>query len=271
MNTPAFIAKEIERKNMITAVAESKDSPMAVLNQVIMKGDLSKLNDAEKMYYYNEVCKSLNLNPLTRPFDYLTLNGKLTLYARKDCTEQLRRINNISIKITSKEVMDDAFVVSVEASTPDGRVDSDMGAVSIKGLSGDAKINAMLKSITKAKRRVTLSISGLGLPDESELETIQRDTGATTGSITAKEAFGSVKLMKAKWSEIAAEINACNSNAELDKMFAKNKIDFANFKAIDEQLFENLCQLGQNRRDAIMEQEGERELDKQMDNQIGAA
>ena len=248
----------------------ANDSPMAVLNQVIMKGDLSKLNENERMFYYTEVCKSLNLNPLTRPFDYLTLNGKLTLYARKDCTEQLRRINNISIKVISKEIMDDAFVVTVEASTPEGRVDSDMGATTIDGLKGDAKINAMLKAITRAKRRVTLSISGLGLPDESELETMRPRITPTTGTLTAKEAYGSVKLMKEKFTEIASKINACNADEDLTKVFHAYKIDFNNFKAIDEMLFDNLCQLGQNRRDLIMAESADVELDKQMDDKIGA-
>ena len=42
----------------------------------------------------------------------------------------------------------------------------------IKGLAGDALVNAKLKAITKAKRRVTLSICGLGFLDETEIETI---------------------------------------------------------------------------------------------------
>jgi hypothetical protein len=261
---------------MNTPVAPVKESPMAVLNQVIMKGDLSKLTEDEKMYYYKQVCDSLKLNALTRPFDYLTLNGKLTLYARKDCTEQLRRINAISIRVISKEVIDDAFVVTVEASTPDGRVDSDMGATTIVGLKGDAKINAMLKAITKAKRRVTLSISGLGLPDESELETIPRDEGALTGTLTAKQAYGSTKLMKAKFEEIAKNINGAISDDELTLIFNDYKLDFANFKAIDETLYDNLCSLGENRsrliRDDAESQEvtvEEREMNEQMNRAIG--
>lgn len=262
---PPFIAKEV-----------AAESPMAVLNQVIMKGDLSKLNDNERMFYYTEVCKSLNLNPLTRPFDYLILNGRLTLYARKDCTEQLRRINNISIKVISKEVIDDAFIVTVEASTPGGRVDSDMGATTIAGLKGDAKINAMLKAITKAKRRVTLSISGLGLPDESELETIPKDERPTTGTLTAKQAYGSVKLMKAKFEEIAGKINNGTEEKELNKIGADYKLDFANLKAIDETLYDNLCQLWDNRVRLIRQEnesqeitEEEAAMDAQMDRVIG--
>jgi hypothetical protein len=40
-------------------------------------------------------------------------------------------------------------------------------------LKGDALANALMKPETKAKRRVTLSIAGLGWLDETELETIR--------------------------------------------------------------------------------------------------
>ncbi|MFM1889700.1 MAG: hypothetical protein RLZZ565_457, partial [Planctomycetota bacterium] len=60
------------------------------IEQVLISGDLSRLTAEQRNIYYKSVCDSLGLNPLTRPFDYITLNGKLTLYARKDCTDQLR-------------------------------------------------------------------------------------------------------------------------------------------------------------------------------------
>ena len=47
-----------------------------------------------------------------------------------------------------------------------------MGVVSIDKLSGEFRANAILKAITKAKRRVTLSVCGLGFLDETEVETL---------------------------------------------------------------------------------------------------
>jgi hypothetical protein len=44
--------------------------------------------------------------------------------------------------------------------------------VLIGKLQGEARANAVMKAITKAKRRVTLSICGLGLMDESEALTL---------------------------------------------------------------------------------------------------
>jgi hypothetical protein len=145
---------------------------MAVIEQVVLQGDLSKLNPEQRVMYYNNVCKSLGLNPFTRPFDYIQLNGKLTLYAKKDATEQLRKLNGISIEKLETKLVDDLYIVTATAKTKDGRMDSATGAVTIGHLKGDAKANALMKAETKAKRRVTLSISGMGWCDETEIETI---------------------------------------------------------------------------------------------------
>jgi hypothetical protein len=42
----------------------------------------------------------------------------------------------------------------------------------VKGLSGEALANALMKAETKAKRRATLSICGLGMLDETEVEDV---------------------------------------------------------------------------------------------------
>lgn len=143
-----------------------------IMESVLLKGDLSKLTAEERASYYNAVCKSVGLNPLTRPLEYITLQGKLTLYARRDCADQLRKINGISIQIVSRELSDGLLVVHARATDKTGRTDEDFGAVSFAGLKGDVAANAILKCITKAKRRVTLSISGMGFLDETEVETI---------------------------------------------------------------------------------------------------
>ncbi len=150
---------------------ELATASMASLEQVLIGGDLSKLNPQERVMYYKAVCESVGLNPLTKPFEYITLNGKLTLYARRDATDQLRQINKVSINILSREVVEDCYVVTARATTPI-RQDESIGAVSIVGLKGEARANAMMKAETKAKRRVTLSVCGLGMLDETEVDTI---------------------------------------------------------------------------------------------------
>lgn len=144
----------------------------AIVEKVVIEGDLSKLSPAERVGYYREVCASLGLNPLTKPFDYITLNNKLTLYAKKDAADQLRKRDSISVTGLDCQVISDVYVVKAQARTPDGRTDMATGAVSIKGLGGEALANAMLKAETKAKRRVTLSICGLGMLDETEVQDV---------------------------------------------------------------------------------------------------
>lgn len=142
----------------------------SAVESALVAGDLSKLSQSERISYYRSTCASLGLNPLTRPFDYITLNGKLTLYARKDATDQLRRLRGVSIGKPDITFQEDWIIVTVEAKDRDGRTDSDVGMVNRKDMRGDFG-NAVMKAVTKAKRRVTLSICGLGMLDETEVET----------------------------------------------------------------------------------------------------
>ena len=148
----------------------SKEQALA---KVILEGDLSKLKPDEKVMYYKQVCDSVGLNPLTQPLAFIRFQGKEVLYAGKNCTEQLRDLHGISLKIVDKQKIDDLYIVTAEATNRHGRSDSATGAVNLKGLSGDNLANAVMKAETKAKRRVTLSISGLGFLDESETDSIQ--------------------------------------------------------------------------------------------------
>lgn len=163
---------------MSQALQKQVEQPdQKVLEQVITRGDLTDLSPAQRVSYYNAVCQSLQLNPLTRPFDFLKLKGpdgktQVILYARKDATEQLRAGRKISIYKLESRIENDCIIVTAYGRTPEGREDIDEGVVYIKGLIGNDAANARLKAVTKAKRRVTLSICGLGFLDESEVDSI---------------------------------------------------------------------------------------------------
>jgi hypothetical protein len=146
------------------------------IEQTLIGGDLSKLTTEQRLAYYKQVCESLGLNYLTKPFDYINLNGKLTLYAKRDATDQLRSKKNVSIEITQRTQTADMYVVQARATMPDGRSDESLGAVTLTGLKGEALANAIMKAETKAKRRVTLSICGLGWLDETEVASITSET-----------------------------------------------------------------------------------------------
>lgn len=180
----AITKKTEERMSQELAVREQE---FAVIEQVVMAGDLSKLNAEQRVTYYRKVCEAQGLNPYSNPFAYLHLNGKLTLYAKKDCTEQLRKINGVSIEELDDKLIDDIYVVTAKARDKNGRVDQAKGAVVLAGLKGEQKANAIMKAETKAKRRVTLSICGMGWTDESEIDSIPNatpvDVDFTTGEI----------------------------------------------------------------------------------------
>jgi len=157
-----------------------------VIERVVIEGDLSRLTPADRIAYYRRVCESIGVNPFTKPFDYIVLNGKLTLYAKRDCTDQLRKLHDLSVTVVSRERIEDIYVVTARGTLPSGRVDESIGAVSLAGLKGDALANAIMKAETKAKRRVTLSIVGLGWLDETEIETIPGARPAQVDSETGE-------------------------------------------------------------------------------------
>ncbi len=176
-----------------TAVAVRQEqpslTPFEVIEKVITSGDLSKMSAPDRVAFYWRTCESLGLNPLTRPFEYIALNGKLTLYARKDATDQLRQLNGVSVTDVRREKDDELGLITVYARGRDrsGRQDEASGVVSVKGLSGEAMANAVMKAETKAKRRLTLSLVGLGFLDESEIDGAGDGTTVdpTTGEISA--------------------------------------------------------------------------------------
>lgn len=158
---------------MKSAVARSENSIAEAIESVLAEGDLSKLSSEECVIYYNKVCESLGLNPLTKPFEYMKFQGRKILYARKDCTDQLRRVYRVTVKILSTEIVDGIYIVRAQATMPDGRQDESIGALAVGNANGVDLANLYMKGETKAKRRVTLSICGLGMLDETEIETEQ--------------------------------------------------------------------------------------------------
>lgn len=166
----------------MNALATTSGDYAALVERVLVNGDLSKLTPAERLGYYKQVCESTGLNPLTKPFEYITLNGKMVLYALRGATDQLRSIHKISVVETSESEREGVLVITTKVQNADGRTDIARGAVHIGGLKGEVLANAILKAETKAKRRATLSICGLGLLDETEVETIP---GAVRGEAPA--------------------------------------------------------------------------------------
>ena len=178
-------ALQSETAIKITKIAEGfKVSPVEA---VMIGGDLAVLSSEQRFNYYLDVCRSLRLNPLTQPFGYISMDGEMKLYAKKDCAEQLRKLNGIGVTDMKREMDEASGILTVEVKGLDkwGKVDIASGSLFMKKVVWDNKIrkeypltgqdlaNAKMKCETKAKRRLALSMSGLSMPDESEVIDIQ--------------------------------------------------------------------------------------------------
>lgn len=154
------------------AVVKQEKLPGDLIASLVLKGDLSGLNSEQRVQYYNSMCERIGLDPATQPFKILNLSGKHVLYCDRSGAQQLNRLYHVSHAITAREKVEDVFSVYARAILPDGRYTESCGVVTIGNLKGDALANAMMKAETKAKRRATLDLLGLGMLDESEIETI---------------------------------------------------------------------------------------------------
>lgn len=158
--------------------------------QAALAGDLKRLTPEGRLKFYGAMCQSVGINPLTKPFEWLEFQGKLVLYANKGCAEQLRKLHGVSIEVVDRKVEFGCLIVRVKATSKDGRCDEGVGAVPFNERNAAEAAIAMMKCETKAKRRVTLSICGLGLLDESELDTMRENKSVVT-AINGEESAAS--------------------------------------------------------------------------------
>ncbi len=216
----------------MTQQNKNQDQQASIANQLILQGDLSKLSAGDKVRYYNGYCERMGLDPFTKPFDILRLNGKEVLYCTRSGTQQLNKLHKVSHTITSRDTNADAgvYIVTSKASLPDGRCTESIGAVNIAGLKGEAYANAIMKAETKAKRRATLDLLGLGVLDESEAETIPN---ASVGALqTMVEALPQMEVESVEVIEedpeltigrLAIAIKKASNIVELKAVYDANK------------------------------------------------
>jgi len=182
------------KQQLSDAIKKEKVPPLNVsdMEALLIQGDLEKMGPEGRMAFYRKRCDDLGLDYLTRPFDYIRVESqiikgsyKTVLYANKNCAEQLNEIHSLSHVILDKRVDPDnsgVYQVWVRVRKPIWNKGMDtiiayreideLGAANIAGLGGEKLANAQMKAVTKGKRRATLSICGVGVLDETEVETI---------------------------------------------------------------------------------------------------
>ena len=194
--------------------------PPEIVEKVVVGGDLAKLDSKQRLAYYKARCDAAGLDIRTRPFEYIVLQNRLTLYATKSWTDNLTAIHGLTVEVKSHRRDNELgiYIAEARASFPHGRYTDDIGVTPLKGLGVAEACNAMMRAVTKAKRRAVLSACGLGdVIDESEVETtgaahhakfLDNQTGhGTTGAYAKPESVaeykqwlsGFVETVNAKW------------------------------------------------------------------------
>lgn len=161
----------------VTAIQTHQPGSLAALDAKTMQnlvagGDCSSLSPEQRIAYYTARCEAAGLDPRAQPFAFVRLNGKEVLYAQKAATDQLAAKHGVRMTIVSQATEDGIRIVTVRAEAKDGRVTEEIGALPVQNLKGEALSNALMKCVTKAKRRAVLSLCGLGMLDETEVDSI---------------------------------------------------------------------------------------------------
>lgn len=172
----------LEKSTTAVTTRLSTEQMTDMFNKLVIGSDLSTLSETQRVDYYKLVCERLGLDPYRKPFDLVILDGKLTLYANKECTAQLTSLRKLSVTIINKERMGDLYIVTARATAQEGGGSEDIGITNLGKKqrkdgtyyeqSADSIANQMMKAATKAKRRAILSACGLGMIDAEELDTV---------------------------------------------------------------------------------------------------
>ena len=74
--------KTLERSsngNLQTTTETSSE----LISNLVLNGDISKMPNEMKVEYYNKLCHSLNLNPVTKPFQIISFQNKTIFTQQK--------------------------------------------------------------------------------------------------------------------------------------------------------------------------------------------
>ena len=140
---------------------------------VLGGGDLAALTNHQRVEYLDALCRATGLNPLTKPFEFIWLQKRLTIYATASAFQQLAGIHKVHLRIDHRERHADGWEVWATAKFPDGREVQDVGWVGLaKGVTGEAAGNALKKAVTQAYRRSIRAAIGLPFNSPEEVDSI---------------------------------------------------------------------------------------------------
>jgi hypothetical protein len=170
------LATQATKNGVDRAIPKPVEMPRSeAIELALCNGDLKGLSPAERWDVYVMRCEAAGLDPRSQPFRYIVIDGVLQLYATKGATDQLVGIHGLTVKILRRGFEKDTGCYTADAQVifPSGRSNEDVGVVFIpESHAGKLLANAIMTAVTKAKRRTVLSACGLGMLDETEVDSI---------------------------------------------------------------------------------------------------
>jgi len=214
----------------MTALATIEQKQENILGQLITKGNLAMLSEQNRIDYYYMMCDRYGLDPLSKPYDYITTTPKdgppvISLYPNTRAAAQMRANQGISVSITSRELLGDVYMVTAKAIRRDGTHEECSGCVPIyPNMTLQAKANAYMKAETAARRRATIAACGMA-DSEGDVTPAEIKDGALEPSAEVLE--GEVMETTPLSKQIAAKIAAIPglTSEAVASLLAENKID----------------------------------------------
>ena len=143
-----------------------------------------ELNQKQKEQHILSLCSKHGLDVSTNPFVVIKMQGREALAITKNGADQLRQKYNVSVKIEKIQETQEMIFVRVSAKMPMAngliREDEDFGCVPITShISPQEFCNRRMKAVTIAKKRVTVSITGLSTLSKEEAESVVSEQATT--------------------------------------------------------------------------------------------
>jgi len=153
----------------------------AAVVHMLGTGDYSKLSDDQRAQLHLQMCTSLGVNPLTRPFEWIefydpeTRGKKLTLYPKSSLADQLSYVHRIRVRTVEEKMVGTLYKLVLEGTMPDGRSETNVAYLDMvdregKPLRGQRHGNGLMKARTKCKRRLIFGMVGMSMPDRDSLQ-----------------------------------------------------------------------------------------------------
>jgi hypothetical protein len=171
------------------------------VEQVVLTGDYAGLGPEQRAYCLLVLSKKMGLDPMRRPFEFISDGKSIRLYANRSAAAQLREVHKITQTpvymgalrsitfaedgslVLGEQVITDKVMVSIfkavskDKETGELRVSYDLSAMAL-----DKQLewmeNGLKKMWTQASRRTTIGHAGLGFLDESEAQDVGRPMSA---------------------------------------------------------------------------------------------